>query len=66
MLRQRQEDLLWQLYAVQRASQLVEDYGFEVLDLVDIIECEKQETPLAYSRSGWKGWTSNTWHIKYR
>jgi len=35
-----------------RASQLVQDYGFEVLDLIDFFTWEKLDTALGYTRRG--------------
>jgi hypothetical protein len=42
----------------QRASQLVAEYGFEVIDLVDFFSWESYDTALTYSRRGWKGLAS--------
>jgi len=39
----------------QRASQLVSDYGYEVIDLVDYFSWESYETALRYARKGWRG-----------
>jgi hypothetical protein len=38
----------------QRASQLVRDYGFEVIDLIKYFSWEKYETALHYAQKGWK------------
>jgi len=35
-----------------RASQLVQDYGFELLDLIDFFTWEKLDTALGYTRRG--------------
>jgi len=42
----------------QRASQLVSDYGYELLDLIDYFSWEKQDTALVYARKGWRGLAS--------
>lgn len=42
----------------QRASQLVSDYGYELLDLIDYFSWEKQDTALTYARKGWRGLAS--------
>jgi len=42
-------------FRAQRASQLVFDYNFELLDLLDFFSWEKHETALKYARMGWKG-----------
>jgi integrase len=42
-------------FRAQRACQLVEEYGFEVIDLVDWFCWQKPETALEYARRGWKG-----------
>jgi len=42
----------------QRASQLVDNYGYEVLDLVDFFSWKKQDTALIYARRGWRGLAS--------
>jgi integrase len=42
----------------QRASQLVNDYGFEVLDLIDYFSWERSDTALTYARRGWRGLAS--------
>jgi integrase len=39
----------------QRASQLVNDYGYEVLDLMNYFSWEKAETAIHYARRGWVG-----------
>jgi hypothetical protein len=39
----------------QRASQLVAEYGFEVIDLVDFFSWESYNTALTYARRGWRG-----------
>ena len=38
-----------------RASQLVQDYNFQVLDLVDYFSWQKPDQALTYSRRGWSG-----------
>lgn len=38
-----------------RASELVYDYGFEIIDLLDFFTWEKHDTALNYARKGWKG-----------
>lgn len=38
----------------QRASQLVRDYGFEIIDLLKYFSWEKYETALHYAQKGWK------------
>jgi len=38
-----------------RASQLVSDYGFQVLDLVDFFSWRKVDMAVHYSRRGWVG-----------
>jgi len=42
----------------QRASQLVNDYGYEVIDLIDYFSWERYDTALTYARRGWKGLAS--------
>ena len=42
----------------QRASQLVNDYGFEVVDLIDYFSWEHYGTALTYARRGWRGLAS--------
>jgi len=42
----------------QRASQLVDNYNYEVLDLVDYFSWKKQDTALIYARRGWRGLAS--------
>jgi hypothetical protein len=42
----------------QRASQLVSDYGYEVIDLVDYFSWESYDTALRYARQGWRGLAS--------
>lgn len=42
----------------QRACQLVNDYGFEVVDLIDYFTWEKYETALDYAKRGWRGLAS--------
>ena len=42
----------------QRASQLVEDYSFTVLDLIDWFSWEHEKTALDYARRGWRGLAS--------
>jgi hypothetical protein len=39
----------------QRASQLVNDYNYEVLDLMNYFSWEKAETAIHYARRGWVG-----------
>jgi len=39
----------------QRASQLVEDYGFGTIDLIDYFSWEHHQTALNYARRGWRG-----------
>ena len=39
----------------QRASQLVSDYGYEVIDLIDYFSWERYDTTLTYARKGWRG-----------
>jgi len=47
---------LWLHYfRSERASQLVSDYGYEVIDLVDFFSWEKPETALRYAKKGWRG-----------
>ena len=38
----------------QRASQLVHDYGFEIMDLLNFFEWERYETALHYAKKGWR------------
>jgi hypothetical protein len=38
----------------QRASQLVRDYNFEVIDLLNYFSWEKYETALNYAKRGWR------------
>lgn len=46
---------LWlQWFRSQRDSQLVRDYGFEVIDLIKYFSWEKYETALHYAQKGWK------------
>jgi len=42
----------------QRASQLVNDYGFETIDLIDYFTWEHYGTALNYARMGWRGLAS--------
>jgi hypothetical protein len=42
----------------QRASQLVRDYGYEVIDLIDYFTWERYDTALNYARKGWRGLAS--------
>jgi len=42
----------------QRASQLVSDYGYEVIDLIDFFSWERYDTALTYARKGWRGLAS--------
>lgn len=42
----------------QRASQLVSDYGFEIIDLINFFGWERHETALHYTRKGWRGLAS--------
>ena len=49
----------------QRACQLVSDYGFEVLDLVDFFRWRKSDTALTYARRGWRGLVSKMKPIRY-
>lgn len=42
-------------FRAQRASQLVNDYGFEVMDLLGFFMWEKDETALHYAKRGWRG-----------
>ena len=51
----------------QRASQLVSDYDFEVLDLIDFFTWERTETAVIYARRGWRGLASKmvTAHTHY-
>jgi len=42
----------------QRASQLVDNYGYEILDLVDYFSWQKYDTALTYARRGWRGLAS--------
>ena len=42
----------------QRASQLVSDYGFELLDLIDYFSWESERTAIIYARKGWRGLSS--------
>jgi len=51
----------------QRASQLVSDYDFEVLDLIDFFTWERTETAVIYARRGWRGLASKmvTAHAHY-
>jgi integrase len=50
---------LWLHYfRSQRASQLVSDYGYEVIDLIDYFSWEKYETAFRYAKQGWKGLAS--------
>jgi len=39
----------------QRASQLVSDYGYEVIDLIDYFSWLRYDTALTYARKGWRG-----------
>jgi len=49
----------------QRASQLVADYGFEVIDLVDYFSWRKSDIALTYARRGWRGLASKMRPVKY-
>lgn len=42
----------------QRASQLVDDYNYEVIDLIDYFSWERHDTALTYARRGWRGLAS--------
>jgi len=42
-------------FRAQRACQLVEEYGFEVIDLIDFFGWKETETALEYARRGWRG-----------
>lgn len=48
----------------QRASQLVYDYGYELLDLIDYFSWERQDTALVYARKGWRGLASKMQAVK--
>lgn len=48
----------------QRASQLVFDYGYELLDLIDYFSWERHETALIYARKGWRGLASKMQNVK--
>lgn len=52
-------------FRAQRASQLVADYGFEVMDLVDFFRWEKSDVALTYARRGWRGLASKMRPVKY-
>jgi hypothetical protein len=51
----------------QRASQLVNDYGFEVMDLVNYFDWKDVETAIRYAKKGWRGLTEkmNKAHVQY-
>ena len=50
---------LWLHYfRSQRASQLVTDYGFEILDLINYFSWESFETAGHYAHKGWRGLSS--------
>ena len=42
-------------FRAQRASQLVSDYGYEVIDLIDYFSWLRYDTALTYARKGWRG-----------
>jgi len=42
----------------QRASQLVTDYGYEVIDLIGYFNWERYDTALRYAKKGWRGLAS--------
>lgn len=47
---------LWlHFFRSQKASQLVNDYGFEVMDLVGYFTWKDYETALRYAKKGWRG-----------
>jgi len=48
----------------QRASQLVSDYGFEVVDLVNYFDWKDIETALRYAKKGWRGLTEKMNKVK--
>jgi hypothetical protein len=51
----------------QRASQLVCDYSFEVMDLVNYFDWKDVETAIRYAKKGWRGLTEkmNNAHVQY-
>ena len=47
---------LWlHFFRSQRASALVDLYGFSVLDLIDFFSWKRADTAVTYARRGWKG-----------
>jgi hypothetical protein len=48
----------------QRASGLVSDYGFEVVDLVAYFDWKDMETALRYAKKGWRGLTEKMNKVK--
>jgi integrase len=51
----------------QRASQLVRDYGFEVIDLLKYFSWQRYETAVHYAQKGWKDLAGKmqTAHVVY-
>ena len=48
-----------------RASQLVSDYGFEVLDLLDFFGWAKHDQAVTYARRGWRGLAGKMRPVRY-
>ena len=48
-----------------RASQLVSDYDFEVLDLLDFFGWVKHDQAVGYARRGWRGLASRMRPVRY-
>ena len=48
-----------------RASQLVSDYGFEVLDLLDFFGWAKHDQAVTYARRGWRGLAARMRPVQY-
>jgi len=48
-----------------RASQLVQDYGFEVLDLLDYFGWAKHDQAVTYARRGWRGLAGKMRAVQY-
>lgn len=48
-----------------RASQLVDDYSFEVLDLLDFFGWVKHDQAVGYARRGWRGLAARMRPVQY-
>jgi len=50
----------------QRASQLVEDYGYELMDLLNWFSWEDEKTALRYAKKGWRGLLNKMQNVEVR